>query len=144
MNRGKSTQLITSLHLFKSKRKYTAISTLCQQDGSITNDPYEKATSFNNFFLDYSKQAMSGATLSDTNFLTTTRLTIITFSRVDILDMLKSLDPNKVSGPDCINPKMLKCTAVHVCSSLTRYVHATKLISFFLEKKNVSPLLLKR
>ena len=86
---------------------------------------------------------MSGATLSDTNFLTTTRLTIITFSRVDILDMLKSLDPNKVSGPDCINPKMLKCTAVHVCSSLTRLCPCNK-IHFLLSGKKINATFLKR
>ena len=132
--------------LFKTKNKSTAIPALSQQDGSITNDPYEKATSFNNFFLENSKIDTTGATLPDTKFLTTARLTSITFTRTDILDILKLLDPNKASGPDYINPKMLKHTAVHICSSLTRLFNMSMQQNKFpslWKKANVSPLFKK-
>ena len=68
---------------FKTKNKFTAIPALSQQDGLITNDPYEKATSFNIFFLENSKIDTTGATLPDTKFLTTARLTSMTFTRTD-------------------------------------------------------------
>ena len=129
--------------LFKAQNKSTAIPALSQQDGSITNDPYEKATSFNKFFLENSKIDTTGATLPDTKFLSTARLTSITFTRTDILDILKSLDPNKASGPDYINPKMLKHTAVHICSSLTRLFNMSMQQNKFpslWKKANVSPL----
>ena len=117
--------------LFKTKNKSTAIPALSQQDGSITNDPYEKATSFNNFFLE---------NLPDTKFLTKARLTSITFTKTDILDILKSLDPNKASGPEYINPEMLKHTAVHICSSLTRLFNMSmQQINFLLSGKKPMP-----
>ena len=77
-------------------------------DGNIITDDKEKASAFNNFFLESSFLDDSKATLPDEAFLFHGRLDSIDITLNDVLDQLSCLDITKAYGPDEISPRFLK------------------------------------
>ena len=93
----------------------------------ISNSNLEKAESFNNLFL-------SNATLDNTNvplpphvpLLNNNTLCSIEATKQDVLDILKSLDTNKATGPDGVSPRMLHKAGPAIPKFLNRLIKVSK------------------
>ena len=86
----------------------------------ILTDDIVKAEEFNNAFLQFATIDTSSASLPDIVYKTNSRLASINISQAETLEILKSLDTSKASGPDGISCKMLKETAYSIAPSFTR------------------------
>ena len=104
----------------------------------------EKAEVFNNFFLinatlkdnDIQLPAMSAPSNGDS-------LSQISASEKDVLDILKTLDVIKATGPDGISPKMLREAATRLAKPLTRLINMSLVCKQFPDSwklTNVLPL----
>ena len=71
-------------------------------------------------FLQFATIDTSSASLPDIVYKTNSRLASINISQAETLEILKSLDTSKASGPDGISCKMLKETAYSIAPSFTR------------------------
>ncbi len=91
-----------------------------QSQDNILVDIMEKAEEFNQSFLKFATVDTSNARLPEVEFKTNSRLNFIEVSVNDTLEILKSLDTSKATGPDGISCKMLKETAASIAPSLTR------------------------
>ena len=88
-------------------------------DRILTNN-YDKAEEFNKAFLKFATIDTSNASLPDIAYKTNSRLNSINITQAETLDILKSLDTSKATGPDGISCKMLKETADSIAPSFTR------------------------
>ena len=86
-------------------------------------DDLSKAELFNNFFLSHSNIDTSGAVLPPPADCHHDKLESITVSENDVLQILKSLNPNKATGPDGVSPKLLKEGAPAIAPSLTKLIN---------------------
>ena len=86
----------------------------------ILSDDIVKAEEFNNAFLQFATIDTSSASLPDIVYKTNSRLASINISQAETLEILKSLDTSKASGPDGISCKMLKEAAYSIAPSFTR------------------------
>ena len=69
---------------------------------------FEKATAFNDFFLEASTLDDSNHEVPCDDFIVDAGLNRIEITLQDVVDQLKCLDTNKSFGPDGISPKFLK------------------------------------
>ena len=103
----------------------------------------EKAENFNNAFLKFATINTSNASLPDIAYRTNSRLSSINVTQAETLDILKSLDTSKASGPDGISCKMLKETADSIAPSFTRLLQlslSTATVPGCWKQANVLPL----
>ena len=99
----------------------TSYPTLNINDNVIT-DNKQKVAAFNEFFLSHSNIDISNAELpGDIEF--PSNLTSVEATEQEVLDLLKSLDTTKASGPDGIRPKLLSEAKIYIVSSLTRLIN---------------------
>ena len=87
----------------------------------FTND--NKAEAFNNFFLSHSSINTDQTHLPPQEIYTNASLTNLSVTEEDILDILKSLDTTKSSGPDGISPRMLKEASTVIYKPLTKLIN---------------------
>ena len=86
----------------------------------IISDSKGKAEAFNDFFLSHASIDTSNAKLpEDSNF--EIRLDSIIASEQEVLDLIKSLDTTKATGPDGIGPRLLY-EAVYTIVPLLRHI----------------------
>ena len=98
---------------------------------------------FINFFKSNSNLDTANATLPPIHYDAESRLNSIKCCEQEISDILKSLDPNKVSGADGISPRMLKYTPSSIYPSLTRLFNISldqKIYPSTWKNANVTPL----
>ena len=103
----------------------------------------EKAENFNNAFFKFATINTSNASLPDIAYKTNSRLSSINVTQAETLDILKSLDTSKASGPDGISCKMLKETAGSIAPSFTRLLQlslSTATVPGCWKQANVLPL----
>jgi hypothetical protein len=79
---------------------------LLKNNNLIFND-LDKANEFNNFFAMQTDLDDSEAVLPEL-YLPKNQLCDIEISETDVEDVLSILSPSKASGPDLINPRLLK------------------------------------
>lgn len=79
-------------------------------NGNVVDNNFEKATAFNIFFTNQSNIDDSSATLPNTsnNNASNHLYTEIILSDDEVKNVLLSLDTSKATGPDLINPRLLK------------------------------------
>ena len=81
-----------------------------------------KSEAFNGFFLSHASIDTSNAKLpEDSNF--EIRLDSIVASEQEVLDLIKSLDTTKATGPDGIGPRLLYEAGYTVVPSLTKLIN---------------------
>ena len=88
-------------------------------------DTVDKASAFNNFFLAQSNIDDTNATLphnEDADQILNGIQEIRTTSE-EVLDILKSINANKATGPDGISPRMLKEAATSIAPSLANIIN---------------------
>ena len=90
---------------------------------SIYFDNKSKAQAFNNFFISHSSINTEGAHLPDPVQLPENAFSDIVITEMEILDLLKSIDTSKATGPDGITPRMLKEAATVIYPSLTKLIN---------------------
>ena len=104
---------------FTSNSSYPPI-----RDGDdIYFDNKGKAQAFNEFFISHSNINTEGASLPNTITAVQSELSQIVIQEQEILDLLKSIDISKSTGPDGISPRMLKEAASAIYPSLCRLVN---------------------
>ena len=82
-------------------------------------DFQKKAGLFNSFFEDQCSLISNSSELpSKLEYLTQSRLSLITFSKNDIAKMIQNLDPNIAHGSDQISIRMLKLCSTSICKPL--------------------------
>ena len=88
-------------------------------------DDHGKAELFNNYFRSHSNIDTSGASLPAFNGGEhgACKLESIVVSEDDVLQILKSLNPNKATGPDGVSPKILKEGAPAIAPSLAKLIN---------------------
>ena len=101
------------------KKKCTCIPAM-QWRSHILVENHEKAEEFNNAFLNSATIDTSNASLLDIAYKANSRLDSINITHAATLNILKSLDTSKATGPDEISCKMLKETAGSIAPSFTR------------------------
>ena len=104
---------------FMGKNKDNAIPPMEHNNFTYFDDK-EKADAFNKAFLSFSQLDSDKADLPELNYKTDSRLANIIIRESEVLDILKSLDTSKATGPDGISAKMLKETATSIAPSLTK------------------------
>eukprot|EP00117_Sycon_ciliatum_P002447 scpid66661/ scgid1988/ Probable RNA-directed DNA polymerase from transposon X-element; Reverse transcriptase len=92
-------------------------------DGNTISSDLDKATTFNNFFVEQSRQSLHGCTGPPppihTPRVTDRTLQDVTATEVEVLELLRHIDTNKSAGPDGIPSILLKLTADRIAPSLT-------------------------
>ena len=88
----------------------------------VISDSIGKAEAFNDFFLSHASIDTSNAKLpEDSNF--EIRLDSIVASEQEVLDLIKSLDTTKATGPDGIGPRLLYEAGYTIVPSLTKLIN---------------------
>ena len=124
--------------------KKCSIPTLHVDGQDITND-VEKASLFNDFFLQHSTLNEPDI-LPDVNAPPNNRLTSVVVTDKDISDLVKCLNINKASGPDLISHAMLKMAGDFIVPSLTRLFNESLRLKQFpsaWKRANVVPIFKK-
>ena len=75
------------------------------------------------FFISHSTIDSYGAQLPNTNHMPDQMLSDLVIPETEILDLLKSIDTSKATGPDGISPRMLKEAATVIYPSFTRIIN---------------------
>ena len=100
---------------------------------SLNNTSYEddedKAEILNDYFIFQAQLNDSEVILPDLVLPPYQLLDSITISPQDVLDILKSLDTAKESGPDIINPRLLKEASNELCIPLSICIFFSRLIT---------------
>jgi len=113
---------------------------------SIVNDSHQKAAKFNSTFLQFSSIDTADASIPEVIFATDSRLSSIIVEVEETMDIIRSLNINKASGPDGISCRMLKETAYSIAPSLTRLIQLSLSTNEFPEcwkEANVLPIFKK-
>ena len=85
-------------------------------------DSKGKAEAFNDFFLSHASIDTSNSKLpEDSNF--EIKLDSIVASEQEVLDLIKSLDTTKATGPDGIGPRLLYEAGYTIVRSLTKLIN---------------------
>ena len=112
----------------------------------VINLNYDKAEEFNKAFSKFATIDTSNASLPDIAYKTNSRLNSINITQAETLDILKSLDTSKATGPDGISCKMLKETADSIAPSFTRLLQlslSTAKVPSCWKQANVLPIFKK-
>ena len=88
--------------------------------GDIVTDDKDKATAFNDFFLEASTLDDSNAELPDDVMIFDAGLGTVDVTLKDVCDQLSCLDTSKSYGPDNISPRFLKEGGIMLAESLCR------------------------
>ena len=104
---------------FLNRNQSSAIPSLFHDNCHIT-DNLSKAEIFNKFFLDQSNIDTSRARAPPALNQPEVFLGSIRINREEVLDILKSLDVTKATGPDGVSAILLREGAPSICDSLTR------------------------
>ena len=83
----------------------------------------DKAEAFNNFFLKNTMLDTQNSSLPDITETPNRILSSINATEKDVIDILKSLDVNKATGPDKISAKMLREASTAIAKPLTRLIN---------------------
>ncbi len=83
----------------------------------------EKAEVFNKFFLLHSNIEDKDASLPEDSDEVTDTIEYIHATESEIYDLLKSIDPSKATGPDGVNPRLLKEADVYIVPFLTKLIN---------------------
>ena len=148
LNEGLSTNPKSWWHItrqFMGKKKYTNIPVMQCGDRILTEN-YDKAEEFNKAFLKFATIDTSNASLPDIAYKTNSRLNSTNITQAETLDILKSLDTSKATGPDGISCKMLKETADSTAPSFTRLLQlslSTAKVPSYWKQANVLPIFKK-
>jgi hypothetical protein len=114
---------------FISTKKAETISFLIKDD-KYYSSPIDKANVLNQFFCDQSNLDDYNARLPP--FVSPLScLDTINISNQDVLDVLKNLNINKASGPDLINPRLLKEGAEVLSPHLVKLFNSSLSKSYF-------------
>ena len=111
-------------------------------NGLIEADP-EKAEALNDFFVKQSTVDDSQAQLPQYIAPSHNTLNDIIINQEDVLKAIKDLDINKASGPDLINPKLIKEGKNELAYPYTRLFNlsiASQKIPDSYKKSNVTPI----
>lgn len=88
---------------------------------SFVTDNMSKASLFNTFFMSHSNIDTSEAQLpNEEPIYPGPILDSLTATEEDVFDFIKSIDPNKATGPDGISPRLLKEAGHSIVPSLTK------------------------
>ena len=79
-----------------------------EHNGNLVVDDIEKSELFNKFFCEQSTLDDSDHTPPDLTELQTDGLRQILITETEVEEILKILDTSKATGPDCINPRLLR------------------------------------
>ena len=148
LNEGLSTNPKSWWHIarqFMGKKKCTNIPVMQCGDRILTEN-YDKTEEFNKAFLKFATIDTSNASLPDIAYKTNSRLDSINITQAETLDILKSLDTSKATGPDGISCKMLKETADSIAPSFTRLLQlslSTAKVPSCWKQANVLPIFKK-
>ena len=94
------------------------------KDGdNIHFDNKGKAQAFNDFFIKHCTINTDGANLPNSENINHSELSEVFIEEREILDLLKSIDTSKSTGPDGISPRMLKEAAIVIYPSLCRLIN---------------------
>ena len=104
---------------FMRKSKSNSIPAM-QCGENVFVDNYTKAKGFNRSVFKFATIDTSEAHLPDVLYEINSRLSTINITVNETLDILKSLDTSKASGPDGISSRMLKETTISIALSFTR------------------------
>ena len=91
----------------------------------------EKAEAFNNFFLNNAFLNCNNATLPRSVPLRTERITNIVATEQDVLDIIKSINVNKATGPDGVSPTMLREAGLSIVKPLTKLINLSLRTAIF-------------
>ena len=113
-------------------------------DNSFVTDNRAKAALFNSFFLSHCNIDTNNANLPNVKITNNdTTIDEITASEAEVLDLLKSLDPQKATGPDGISSRLLKEAGASIVSPLTKLINlslsSSKVPSLW-KKANIIPI----
>ena len=124
-----------------------------EHNGNLVVDDIEKSELFNKFFCEQSTLDDSDHTPPDLTELQTDGLRQILITETEVEDILKILDTSKATGPDCINPRLLReaapilkyplCKLFNISLSLSSFPSEWKLANVTPVFKNDSPGILK-
>ena len=115
---------------FLGKNKESALPPI--EDGtSIHYSNDEKAEAFNNFFLNNAFLNSNNATLPRSVPLRTDRITNIVATEQDVLDIIKSINVNKATGPDGVSPIMLREARLSIVKPLTKLINLSLRTAIF-------------
>ena len=99
----------------------TSYPALSVNDKSITSNK-DKAQAFNDFFLSHSNVDDLNAELPDDQEFPQ-GIDTIAATEQEVYDLIRSVDPSKATGPDGINPRLLKEAGLCIVPSLTRLIN---------------------
>ena len=122
------------------KPSHSGIPPLLKNDNLIFDD-LEKADELNNYFAMQTLLDESHAVLPDLN-MPENQLCDIELNETDVEDVLSILNNNKASGPDLINPRLLKEASTELKYPLCRLFNFSLSIGVFpteWKKANVTP-----
>ena len=126
---------------FLGKGSFNSIPPM-QDNNSFITDSRDKANAFNKFFLSHSNIDTNQAYLPNSPFCEE-KLSSIEVREQEVLDLLKSIDVSKATGPDGIGPKLLKEAGKAIVPSLTKLFNMclqTSKIPRMWKQANVLPL----
>ena len=127
---------------FMNRNQSPAIPSLLHENRHVT-DSLSKAEIFNHFFLSQSNLDTSRAPALPPANLPVNILENIQVDNNEVLDVLKSLDVTKATGPDGISARLLKEGAPSICISLTKLFNLSlnrKVFPSSWKEANVIPL----
>ena len=111
-------------HWINSVKRFRSPIPPLSHAGCDVADDAEKASVLNQYFCSvFTKEHISNLHELKLKVSPATIIDSVTISPDDVLSQLSSLDIAKSCGPDCITPRMLKLTADHVCSSLSKVMN---------------------
>ncbi|MEW8543133.1 MAG: reverse transcriptase family protein, partial [Candidatus Thiodiazotropha sp.] len=120
--KNKSTNIKTwwklSKQLLNLDKTVETLPSLCYNNVTYEDDT-EKAEIFNTFFISKCQLNDALAILPEIEYPPYQPLEIINISPEDVRDVLKNLNTSKASGPDLINPRLLKEGSEELCTPLS-------------------------
>ena len=96
------------------------IPNIVTDDDDIISDNVGKAEEFNKFFLSHSNIDDSQADVPNVTDECQSSLSSIQTTPDEVYELLKCIDPSKSTGPDNVNPRLLKETALSIAPSLSK------------------------
>ena len=105
--------------IIRGNTSYSEYPPLINNNVEVSDD-IEKAELFNNYFNIISSVDDSNARLPQDNFTSDHNLSDIVITNDDVKDVLSLLNVSKATGPDLINPRLLKEAPDQLCNPLAR------------------------
>ena len=89
-------------------------------EGNVITDDAKKAELINNFFVEQTKLQSTDRDLPVHHPLQKENISMININSSKVTDQLNILKTSKATGPDGLNPQILKRTAKEIAPSLTK------------------------